>query len=284
MTRRDHASGSDRVAEVARRLDADCVVNLQGDEPLIEPAAIETLIRVWSSETGRGHGHAGGALAVGGTVAQSQLRQGGLRRRGPGALLQPQPHSLRPRRPARFRRPSAAVPATSRHLRLSPSLSAHLGRTYRRIRWNSWKNWNSCASWPTAGASRSASSTRARRAWTPTTTIGDSWRHGGKIGTVAPPERSGEGRRRRRLCRSGGDGYSNKVERTSGDSKEATPLPCNHETAAKQTKHIFVTGGVVSSLGKGLTCASIGMLLEHRGLRVRLQKFDPYHQRRSRAR
>jgi CTP synthase len=46
--------------------------------------------------------------------------------------------------------------------------------------------------------------------------------------------------------------------------------------AAKQTKHIFVTGGVVSSLGKGLTCASIGMLLERRGLRVRLQKFDPY--------
>ncbi|MBR2692977.1 MAG: CTP synthase [Thermoguttaceae bacterium] len=42
------------------------------------------------------------------------------------------------------------------------------------------------------------------------------------------------------------------------------------------TKHIFVTGGVVSSLGKGLTCASIGMLLESRGLRVRMQKLDPY--------
>ncbi len=41
-------------------------------------------------------------------------------------------------------------------------------------------------------------------------------------------------------------------------------------------KHIFVTGGVVSSLGKGLTSASIGMLLERRGLKVRLQKFDPY--------
>src|SRR6266699_346072 len=41
-------------------------------------------------------------------------------------------------------------------------------------------------------------------------------------------------------------------------------------------KHIFVTGGVASSLGKGLTCASIGMLLEQRGLQVRLQKFDPY--------
>src|SRR5436190_4567854 len=42
------------------------------------------------------------------------------------------------------------------------------------------------------------------------------------------------------------------------------------------TRHIFVTGGVVSSLGKGLTSASIGMLLEHRGLRVRMQKLDPY--------
>jgi len=41
-------------------------------------------------------------------------------------------------------------------------------------------------------------------------------------------------------------------------------------------KHIFVTGGVVSSLGKGLTSASIGMLLEHRGLSVRMQKMDPY--------
>src|SRR5947207_1988124 len=42
------------------------------------------------------------------------------------------------------------------------------------------------------------------------------------------------------------------------------------------TRHIFVTGGVVSSLGKGLTSASVGMLLERRGLRVRMQKFDPY--------
>ncbi|MDG2407702.1 MAG: CTP synthase [Pirellulales bacterium] len=42
------------------------------------------------------------------------------------------------------------------------------------------------------------------------------------------------------------------------------------------SKHIFVTGGVVSSLGKGLTSASIGMLLEHRGLTVRMQKLDPY--------
>ena len=41
-------------------------------------------------------------------------------------------------------------------------------------------------------------------------------------------------------------------------------------------KHIFVTGGVVSSLGKGITAASLGMLLGCRGLRVAMQKFDPY--------
>ena len=41
-------------------------------------------------------------------------------------------------------------------------------------------------------------------------------------------------------------------------------------------KYIFVTGGVVSSLGKGLTSASIGTILERRGLKVRMQKLDPY--------
>jgi CTP synthase len=42
------------------------------------------------------------------------------------------------------------------------------------------------------------------------------------------------------------------------------------------TKHIFVTGGVVSSLGKGLTASSLGTLLKARGLRVTMQKLDPY--------
>ena len=41
-------------------------------------------------------------------------------------------------------------------------------------------------------------------------------------------------------------------------------------------KHIFITGGVVSSLGKGLTSAAIGMILERRGLTVSMQKLDPY--------
>src|ERR1700686_397655 len=42
------------------------------------------------------------------------------------------------------------------------------------------------------------------------------------------------------------------------------------------TKYIFVTGGVASSLGKGITAASLGRLLKNRGLKVSIQKLDPY--------
>ena len=42
------------------------------------------------------------------------------------------------------------------------------------------------------------------------------------------------------------------------------------------TKYLFVTGGVVSSVGKGITVASIGRILKKRGLRVSIQKLDPY--------
>ena len=47
-------------------------------------------------------------------------------------------------------------------------------------------------------------------------------------------------------------------------------------TPPRQAKHIFVTGGVASSLGKGLTASSLGNLLSARGLRVTMQKLDPY--------
>ena len=46
--------------------------------------------------------------------------------------------------------------------------------------------------------------------------------------------------------------------------------------SSRQTKHVFVTGGVASSLGKGLTASSLGSLLKGRGLRVTMQKLDPY--------
>ena len=44
----------------------------------------------------------------------------------------------------------------------------------------------------------------------------------------------------------------------------------------RPTKYVFVTGGVVSSLGKGIVAASLGRLLKARGLKVQVQKFDPY--------
>ena len=57
-----------------------------------------------------------------------------------------------------------------------------------------------------------------------------------------------------------------------------TPRPafCIPYNNTVQTKYIFVTGGVVSALGKGIAASSIGALLESRGLKVTLQKFDPY--------
>ena len=41
-------------------------------------------------------------------------------------------------------------------------------------------------------------------------------------------------------------------------------------------KYVFVTGGVVSSLGKGIVAASLGRLLKNRGFKIAVQKFDPY--------
>ena len=49
-----------------------------------------------------------------------------------------------------------------------------------------------------------------------------------------------------------------------------------HASRPVSTRHLFVTGGVASSLGKGLTASSIGRLLKLRGLRVNMQKLDPY--------
>jgi CTP synthase len=44
----------------------------------------------------------------------------------------------------------------------------------------------------------------------------------------------------------------------------------------RQTRYVFVTGGVVSSLGKGIAAAALGRILKARGLRVSIQKLDPY--------
>lgn len=43
-----------------------------------------------------------------------------------------------------------------------------------------------------------------------------------------------------------------------------------------ETKYVFITGGVISGLGKGITAASLGRLLKNRGYKVAAQKLDPY--------
>ena len=53
-------------------------------------------------------------------------------------------------------------------------------------------------------------------------------------------------------------------------------MPALRKHPQTATKHLFVTGGVVSSLGKGLTASSLGQLLTARGLQVTMQKLDPY--------
>ena len=71
--------------------------------------------------------------------------------------------------------------------------------------------------------------------------------------------------------------------RVSGSQRRALPVLWNSVERSRYssasdhvTRHIFVTGGVVSSLGKGLTASSLGRLLRSRGLRVTMQKLDPY--------
>ena len=61
------------------------------------------------------------------------------------------------------------------------------------------------------------------------------------------------------------------------DAGPARPRPAREAARERApTKYVFVTGGVVSSLGKGITAASLGRLLKARGLKVDVQKFDPY--------
>ena len=95
----------------------------------------------------------------------------------------------------------------------------------------------------------------------------------GHPSSVSPPERSrAPSGRRPPEPRHRGRG------RASGWDAAPRPTPSDVDSkpVVDTTKHIFVTGGVASSLGKGLTASSLGRLLRSRGLRVTMQKLDPY--------
>ena len=60
------------------------------------------------------------------------------------------------------------------------------------------------------------------------------------------------------------------------EAEQSKSHTINKKGGGTMTKYIFVTGGVVSGLGKGITAASLGRLLKNRGLKVAAQKLDPY--------
>src|SRR5699024_7355465 len=68
----------------------------------------------------------------------------------------------------------------------------------------------------------------------------------------------------------------NECQRKRKNKRNRFYLKLGRKREFALAKYIFVTGGVVSSLGKGITAASLGRLLKNRGLKVTIQKFDPY--------
>ena len=256
---RDHPSGTDRVAEVARQLDADVVINLQGDEPLIEPASLDLLADLLEDD--READMATLAVPIRRPRhSQPELREGRLRQQGRALYFSRSPIPfVRDGEPdfAAGRRDSCSTsgstPIAARRCFELAALPPHpleLAEKLEQLR-----------------VARLADHPGRRRrrtrpaAWIPS----DDYER--FVGVCAS-------------CRAGlSFSPAIRVSRPVPVRRDTVTMGrCTHRGDRNRcmAKHIFVTGGVVSSLGKGLTCASIGMLLEHRGLRVRLQKFDPY--------
>ena len=217
------------------RADCDIVVNVQGDEPLLDPATIERGGRPARWPTRRGDDHAVPAVLDAADAGQPERREGGRRSTRGSRCISPA------RRFRTTREPGGPPPRLYRHIglyayRRDVPLAPRLAR----------------ADAARTGANRSSSCARsstaiASRPWKRPTTPSASTRRRISSASVAS---------RRPVC----SGLSSAMERSD----------------KKPVKYIFVTGGVVSSLGKGLAAASIGALLEGHGYKVTLQKFDPY--------
>ncbi len=156
MTRADHVSGTDRVAEVAEQLDAEVIVNLQGDEPLVEPATLDLLpgllARDPESEVA--------TLAVPITSIEQWQDPNCVKvvRDTSGRALY---FSRSPIPFVRDGRPDFPAPDCSCSTwgcTRTGDRSCWSWRSCRRRRWRSARNWSSCACWRSAGVCRSASS------------------------------------------------------------------------------------------------------------------------------
>ena len=206
-------------------LPCDLIVNVQGDEPLLDPAVIDAAVEPLRRDPAIEMGTAARPVRDVAELTNPHMVKVVCDRARLCAVFFAR---------ARFRigrdESALALGARShRPLRLSARDAAAAGSACRRAASSGRRRSNSCARSKTAFASRSS---------TPTIESAE----------VNTPE----------------------------DLERVRTALCSKPMEKRPTKYIFVTGGVVSSLGKGLAAASIGALLEGHGYKVTLQKFDPY--------
>ena len=246
MTPADCRSGTDRIAHAAANWSAAAVINIQGDEPLIDPAAIsrlaEHLVR-----------HPGQPMATLAAPAAAADRD------NPNVVkvvIDASGRALYFSRAAipHYRDGGEARP-TWRHIGIYGYQRAALLRA---------RGAAADAARSAARVARAAAGSRARHS-DPRARGGEHLARGGYNGGLGggrgacSPARPGEGKLRASAAHESPD--------SEGPSQ-------GNELMA--TKYIFITGGVVSSLGKGVAAASVGAILESRGFSVTLMKFDPY--------
>ena len=234
LTNPHHASGTDRIAEVAAKLrGVSHVINIQGDEPLVDPKLINQLARKMQRDP---------KIEMITAVHPFENPADAQSPHQVKAVLDRQNHALYfSRCPIPFARDAAspvAILPPPGHLRLSPRTALAL-RPLEAL---------------AAGEGGSARAIARAGEW----------------------RKHSRGRHRKRLARGGYAG------RCPGDRAPAARPVTATTPGSFPMKYIFVTGGVVSSLGKGLAAASLGTLLELRGLARPPAKVRSLSERRSR--
>ena len=277
MTSRAHQSGTDRIAEIAAGLTCTVVVNVQGDEPLIEPEMIDEAVTPFSSHDG--------------------LMMSTLRRRIDDEADRTNPNVVKmvvDRNGFALYFSRAALPYTRQGCPPAPAWR-HVGLyVYRR------ECLMELAALPATDMERAEAleqlralehgirikAVETRFDSVSVDTPEDLERVRGAFAAQAGAARTGnrpqraESRRdstprRFRFLITQSFGQTRGDTHTMPQHTDAIPQARDNESP-RPVKYIFVTGGVVSSLGKGLAAASIGALLEGHGYKVALQKFDPY--------
>ncbi len=236
LTSPAHPTGTDRLAEAARALEAEIVVNVQGDEPMLDPAGIDAAAQALLADEALEMATLSLPLVSVDEMLAPSVVKVVTDARGDALYFSRAPIPY-VRQGAAGRPPRAAERAVARGL-----ARKHVGLyVYRRealLRF---------ASLPPSPLEEAEGLEQLR-----------ALEHGMRIRVVPVAGAPASPSTHPRTC-----------ERVRG-------APRSREGKKRLTKYIFVTGGVVSSLGKGLAAASIGALLEGHGFKVAMMKCDPY--------